>query len=214
VSVGAGHQLDLSRAVRESEPPVAADLLQVVAALDPERGRRLALEIVVDADVEVQLQALTIIEHSTYDQAVGQRLARLLEAGSVEIRLRSLRMLETHRERWAFHTVAARLQGSGGRDLENRELDALALAMVRIWEERALHTFLGWIKPKGLLERVKLAQVGLKRAAVTGLSAIPGEQAEEYIRLVAKTANEELHSHCMQCLVRHRRLGMKVDDGT
>ncbi|MFH1464892.1 MAG: hypothetical protein ABIO70_10960 [Pseudomonadota bacterium] len=213
VESGVGHEADIARGVRESEPPVAADLLQVLAAVNQAKGRQLALEIVADADVEVQLQALAIIEHGVYDQAVGQRLARLLEAGSVEVRLRALRMLETHRERWAFHAVATRLQSSGGRDLENRELDALALAMVRIWEERALHTFLGWIKPKGLLERVKLGQASLKRAAVTGLAVIPGDQAEEYIRLVAKTASEELHTHCMQCLVRHRRLGVRVDDG-
>jgi hypothetical protein len=214
VAVGAADAVLLAQAVRESEPPVAADLLQVVAAVDPARGRRLALELVVVADVEVQLQALGIIEHGAYDQAVGQRLARLLEAGSVEVRLRALRMLEQHRERWAFHAVASRLQSSAARDLEGREIDALALAMVRIWDERAFHTFLGWIKPKRLLERMMVGQATLKRAAVTGLSVIPGEQAEEYIRLVAKTANEELHTHCMQSLVRHRRLGTKVADGT
>ncbi len=212
VETGAPHVELLSQAIHDSEPPVAADLLQVVASVDPEQGPKVALELVVEADVEVQLQALAIIEHGTYDQQVGQRLAQLLDAGSIEVRLRALRMLESHKERWAFHAVASRLQRNANRDLQPREIDALATAMVRIWDERAFHTFLGWIKPRGLLKRVLLGQATLKRASVTGLSFIPGEQAEEYIRLVAKTASDDLHAHCMQCLVRHRRLGVKVGD--
>ncbi len=212
VEYGGPHVETLVEAIHDSEPPVAADLLQVLAQIDPQRGPREALELVVEADVEVQLQALAIIEHATYDQQIGQRLAQLLDAGSIEVRLRALRMLELHKERWAFHHVASRLQRNANRDLQDREIDALALAMVNIWDERAFHTFLGWIKPRGLLKRVMLGQATLKRAAVTGLSRIPGEQAEEYIRLVAKTANDELHSHCMQCLVRHRRLGVRLGD--
>jgi hypothetical protein len=212
VSVGEDHVETLVAAIAESEPPVAADLLQVVAMVDMDRGGLVALDGVVEADVEVQLQALAIIENTAYDQNVGQRLAQLLDAGSIEVRLRALRMLEVHKERWAFHAVASRLQRNANRDMQNREIDALATAMVRIWEERAFHTFLGWIKPKGLLKRVLLGQTTLKRASVTGLSFIPGEQAEEYIRLVAKNASDELHAHCMQCLVRHRRIGFQVGD--
>ena len=212
VETGAPHSELLTRSVHDSEPPVAADLLQVVAAIDPAKGVRVALAMVVEADVEVQLQALAIIEHGTYDQQVGQRLAQLLDAGSIEVRLRALRMLESQKERWAFHAVASRLQRNASRDLQVREIDALATAMVRIWDERAFHTFLGWIKPRGLLKRMLLGQATLKRASVTGLSYIPGEQADEYIRLVAKSANDELHAHCMQCLVRHRRLGVRVGD--
>jgi hypothetical protein len=212
VDVGEGSEDILIEAIHSSEPPVAADLLQVVAMVDPDRGFAVALELAAGADVEVQLQALAIIEHGAYDQHVGQRLAQLLEASSIEVRLRALRMLEQHEERWAFHAVTSRLQRNANRDLQKREVDALALAMVHIWEERAFHVFLGWIKPKGLLQRVMLGQMTLKRAAVTGLSHIPGEQAEEFIRLVAKNANDDLHDHCMQCLVRQRRLGMVVGD--
>ena len=213
VEYSGAHLDSLSQAISESDPPVAADLLQVLAMVDADRGPSVALDLVVEADVEVQLQALGIIETAPYSQLVGQRLAQLLDAGSLEVRLRALRMLEEHRERWAFHAVASRLQRNANRELEPREVDALAVAMVNIWDERAFHTFLGWIKPRGLLKRVLMGQATLKRAAVTGLSRIPGEQAEEYIRLVAKTASDELHSHCMQCLVRHRRLGVgKADD--
>ena len=38
------------------------------------------------------------------------------------------------------------------------------------------------------------------------------DREDGYIRLVAKSASDELHTHCMQCLVRHRRLGVKVAD--
>jgi len=212
VESSGAHIDSLVSGISESEPPVAADLLQVVALVDDKRGARVALDLVVEADVEVQLQALGIIEQGDYDQLVGQRLAQLLDAGSIEVRLRALRMLEVHKERWAFHAVASRLQRNANRDLQPREVDSLATAMVQIWEERAFHTFLGWIKPRGLLKRVLLGQATLKRAAVTGLSHIPGEQAEDYIRLVAKSASDDLHAHCMQSLVRHRRLGMRVGD--
>ncbi len=212
VEAGEKHLETLVETIANEESHVAADLLQVAASIDPEKGATLALELVVVADVEVQLQALTIIEASPYDKSIGQRLAQMLDAGSLEVRLRALRMLETHRERWAFHAVASRLQRNANRDLESREIDALATAMVQIWEERAFHAFRNWVKPKGLLKRVRLGASTLKRASVTGLSFIPGEQAEEYIRLVAKSANEELHAHCMQCLVRHRRLTVRMAD--
>jgi hypothetical protein len=212
VEVGRSRVDELVQAIYGAEPPVAADILQVVALVDIDRGPRLALDLVVDSDVEVQLQCLPIIEHADYNQTVGQRLSQLLDASSLEVRLRALRMLEVHQERWAFHAVASRLQRNANREMEGREVDALATAMVRIWEERAFHTFLAWIKPKGILERVLLGQPTLKRAAVTGLSYIPGEQSEEYIRLVAKQSHDELHTHCMQCLVRQRRLMVRTDD--
>ncbi len=210
---GAGlqHADSLAQAIHEEDPAVAADILQVLAQIDPERGAHVALDMVRGADVAVQLQSLAIIENAAYSPEVGQRLARLLVESSLEVRMRALRMLEQHQERWAFHAVSSRLRRNASRDLEAREVDALALAMVRIWEERALHTFVGWVKPRRLLSRVLSGQATLRRAAATGLSYIPGDRSEECIRVVAKGASEELHKHCMQCLVRHRRLGVRVD---
>ncbi len=211
----AEHQLDgLVAGLPEAEPAVAADLLNVVASIDLVRGVEVSLEMVLDADVAVQLVAMGVIEQAEYTQEIGQRLARMMDVGNLEVRLRALKILETQRERWAFHAVASRLKRYASRDLDDREIDAFAKAMVIIWEERAQHTFLQWVRPRKLLGRVLPGQYTLKRAAVTGLSFIPGLQAEECIRVVAKGANAELHRHCMQALVRHRRLETRTEDAS
>ncbi len=205
------HTENLAQAVRDEEPAVAADLLQVLAQIDPARGASAALDLVRGADIAVQLQALAIIENAPYSEEIGKRLAQLMDGSSLEVRLRALLLLEQYRERWAFHAISSRLQRNANRDMAAREVDALAKAMVHIWEERAFHVFLGWVKPRGILKRVLLGQNTLRRAAVTGLSYIPGEQSEEYIREVIKNAGEELHEHCNRCLARHRRLGVRID---
>lgn len=212
VRVG-GDQLDyLVDAVYQVEAPVAADLLQVVADIDLEMGVRVALVIGVQADTELQLVALSIMERGSYSKRVGQNLIEMLEAGSFWVRMRALKLLTAQKESSAFNAVTQILERNAGKKIDRREVEALGSAMLAARKDRAFDQFVQWVQPRKFLQRMLPGKQNLKWAAVTGLSQIPGEQAEEYIRMVAKTADDDLHLHCMQSLARHRRLDVEVLD--
>ncbi|MGD9333560.1 MAG: hypothetical protein PVJ50_01105 [Desulfobacterales bacterium] len=206
-------QLDyLVDAVYQVEAPVAVDLLQVVADIDLEMGVRVALVIGAQADTELQIVALSIMERGPYSERVGQKLIEMLEAGSFGVRMRALKLLTAQKESSAFNAVTQILERNADKKIDRREVEALGLAMLAARKDRAFDQFAQWVQPRKFLQRMLPGKQNLKWAAVTGLSQIPGEQAEEYIRMVAKTAADDLYHHCMQSLVRHRRLDVEVLD--
>ncbi len=200
------HRVDyLATNIARAEPPVAADLLQVVSEIDLDRGVAVSLGVGKGEDVVLQLAGLGVLEEGRYSKEVGQHLASLLDAPSLEVRLRALKLLADKRERWAFISVVRRLERHANKGMEHRESEAMGRAMVAIWPERAQHQFVRWLGAKKLIQRVLPGQQNLKWAVVSGLVMIPGEQSQKLMRMVAKSASEDLHRHCMKCLVMHRR---------
>jgi len=203
----------LVKAIDPSKAPVAADLLRVVSDIDLDRGIRVGIDMGIEADLELQFVALSLMERGPYSKRVSRYLINLLESSSMEVRMHALKLLLLNKEASAFSNITRRLEHDGaGNEMDLHEVEALGSAMVAIREDLALEQFVEWIKPRKLLQRMLPKRQNLKWAAVTGLSQIPGDPAKEYIRMAAKTAGEELHRHCMKSLVRQRRLGMEVPD--
>ena len=183
--------------------------------MDLERAAGVAVELRGHPDLEVQLAALNVLERAPYDQQLGLKLMEMLKAHNQEVRLRVLKMLVKQRERWAFNIIMQRLV-AGASNMEPREAEALGEAMAIIWDRRALHHFHEWIKPKKILSRMKGVMPGqamLYWGAVSGLVHIKGKEPEALIRLVDKSAGEDLHKHCIQSLVRRRRLLQEANRG-
>ncbi|MBW2238580.1 MAG: hypothetical protein JRF39_05995 [Deltaproteobacteria bacterium] len=214
VRMGSDKLDHLVKAIDQLKAPVAADLLRVVSDIDLDRGIRMGIDMGIEADVDLQLVALSLMERGPYSKRVSRYLINLLESSSMEVRMHALKLLVLNKEPSAFSNITRRLEhNAAGNEMDLHEVEALGSAMVTIREDRALEQFVEWIQPKKLLQRMLPRRQNLKWAAVTGLSQIPGDQAKKYIRLAAKTAGEELHRHCMKSLVLQRRLGMEVPDG-
>jgi hypothetical protein len=213
VRMGSDKLDHLVNAIDQSPPPVASDLLRVVSDIDLDRGIRVGIDMGIEADVELHLVALSLLEQGPYSKRVSRYLTNLLDSNSMEVRIHALKLLVLHKEPSAFSKIISRLEhNAAGNEMDLHEIEALGSAMVAIREDRALEQFVEWIKPRKLLQRMVPRRQNLKWAAVTGLSQIPGDPAKEYIRLAAKTAGEELHRHCMKSLVLQRRLGMEIRD--
>jgi hypothetical protein len=214
VRMGSDKLDHLVKAIDQLKAPVAADLLRVVSDIDLDRGIRMSIDMGIEADVDLQLVALSLMERGPYSKRVSRYLINLLVSNSMEVRMHALKLLVLNKEPSAFSNITRRLEhNAAGNEMDLHEVEALGSAMVTIREDRALEQFVEWIQPKKLLQRMLPRRQNLKWAAVTGLSQIPGDQAKKYIRLAAKTAGEELHRHCMKSLVLQRRLGMEVPDG-
>jgi hypothetical protein len=213
VRMGSDKLDHLVKAVYQPKVPVAADLLRVVSDIDLDRGIRVGIDMGIEADVELQIVVLSLMERGSYSKRVSRHLINLLESSSMEVRMHALKLLVFNKEPSAFSNITRRLEHNAAEnEMDLHEVEALGSAMVAIREDRALEQFVEWIQPRKLLQWMLPSRQNLKWAAVTGLSKIPGDQAKEYIRLAAKTAGEELHRHCMKSLVRQRRLGMEVRD--
>jgi len=213
VRMGADKLDHLVKTIHRHPPHVAADLLRVVSDIDLDRGIGVGIDMGIEADVEVHLVALSLMERGPYSRPVSRYLINLLDSNSMEVRMHALKLLVLHKEPSAFSKIISRLEDkAAGNEMDLPEIEALGSAMVAIREDRALEQFIEWIQPKKLLQRMLSRRQNLKWAAVSGLSRIPGDPAKEYIRLAAKTADEELHRHCMKSLVLQRRLGMEVGD--
>ena len=213
VGMGSDNLDHLIKTIDQSKASVAADLLRVVSDIDLDRGIRVGIDMGIEADLELQLVMLSLMEQGHYFKRVGRYLINLLESSSMDVRMKALKLLVHHKEPSAFSSITQRLEhNASGNDLDLHEIEALGSAMVAIKEDRALAQFIEWIQPRKLLQRMLPKRQNLKWAAVTGLSQIPGDQAKEYIRLAAKAAGEELHRHCMKSLVHQRRLSVEVRD--
>jgi len=213
VRMGSDKLDHLVKAIGQSPPPVAADLLRVVSDIDLDRGIGVAIDMDIEADVDLHLVALSLMEQAPYSKPVSRYLTNLLDSNSMEARMHALNLLVLHKELAAFSKIISRLEhNAAGDEMDLHEIEALGSAMVAIREDRALEQFVEWIQPRKLLQRMLPRRQNLKWAAVSGLSRIPGDPAKEYIRLAAKTAGEDLHRHCMKSLVVQRRLGMEVAD--
>lgn len=213
VRMGSDKLDHLVKTIDQSEDSVAADLLRVVSDIDLDRGIRVGIDMGIEADVELQLVALSLMERGPYSKRVSRYLINLLESSSMEVRMHALKLLVLNKEPSAFSNITGRLEhNAAGNEMDLHEVEALGSAMAAIREDRAFEQFVEWIQPRKLLQRMLPKRQNLKWAAVTGLSHISGDPAKEYIRLAAKNASEELHRHCMKSLVLQRRLGMEVRD--
>ncbi len=190
--------------LKRAEPAVAVDLMRALAQIDMARASEVAVELSDHDDVELQLAALNVLENAEYDQQLGLGIGKMLQADTEEVRLRALKILVKHKERWAFNGIVRRLETGSLRGIQPREAVALGEALASIWDRRALHQFRKWLKPRGIVTRMISGQQMLRWAAVSGLALIEGEEPEKLIRWVARSAGAELHEHCMQSLVRHR----------
>jgi hypothetical protein len=126
-------------------------------------------------------------------------------AKEVQVRIRAIDILANLADVEIFpmlvkHLTSARMPG-----LE--EATAVGTAMAMVCEEESLETFGTWIKPKGFFKKLKPARKCQEQAAISGLSLLDDDLADELLRTLAARVDGDSHRLCVQArMKRHRRI--------
>ena len=88
--------------------------------------------------------------------------------------------------------------------MTQEEAVATGVAMAQVDPEAAMALFEDWLRPKGLLKRMRPVQKGQDLAAIGGLEHLDFEEADELLKILAKRAGGTVYDLCMNARTRRR----------
>jgi hypothetical protein len=189
-----------------ADPAVAGELLRVLASGDPTRALDGVQAAAVRPEIELQLEALHVLEHAPTGPIATRLLTTLLGAPSEEVRIRALDLVGRLGQRPTFSPLVDRVKRDAALRLSTREAEAIGEALARCDPFRAQEIFREWLKPRGMFSLVLPGHTILQRVAVAGLVHLPGDDIEALVKQTADRAGSELAAFCTASLVKRRRL--------
>jgi len=130
-------------------------------------------------------------------------VAALLQDPAEAIRVKAAEVLGRRGDETAVRALTAALEGP---ERSPREVEALGQALAEVAPIPASRLFAGWLNPKGrFLVGLTGQQKRLQWAAVAGLAAVPGAEAERQLQALAAEASDDLRRHCLAALARRRK---------
>lgn len=188
------------------EPGIAVELLRALAAADAQLGLQGVQAVVMRPDIELQLEALHVLESAPVGPVMTRLLLGLTTLPTEEVRVRALDLLGRRGVKAAFGPIAERVKREAPLRLGNREAEAAGEALARCDAPRALELFREWLKPRGLFGGVLPGHTTLQWVGVSGMVYVPGDDAEALVKHVAERAGSDLARHCTASLVKRRRV--------
>ena len=176
-------------------------LFRILVRADPAGSVEAALALVGRPEMEVQLEAVRILDAAEYGGKVGRALVGALASGFPEVRAQALATLVRRREGRAFDALAERVR-RGASDLSAAESRASGEALAHLDPARARALFKEWVRPSGLLGRLGPVQTALRWVAVAGLALLPGADSEEQLTWLSHHAADDLARQCGAALAR------------
>lgn len=190
-------------------PEVARALLGLLSQKAPEHADGGAFALLDHPDPALQLEGLRVLSASER-RLPAAPLVKLLSSRDEAVRVAAAQALEHHGDAQAARALADAL--TGRKSYSRAEAEALGRALGSLHAGAALRLFEGWLEhKKRLLGSIRVSEHEqlLRWAAVTGLGAIPGAEAEERLEAVAKWADEELRRHVHGTVARRRAEGRR-----
>jgi hypothetical protein len=205
-------KLVLARLPREAEqvlkrlptlhPGLARPLANGLVARAPERALEVARLLLQQKDDGLRAEGLESMARAPGEMPAGPVLA-LLEDRVEAIRLKAAEVLARRGDHEVVGPIVRSLEDQ---DHPPRVLEALGRALAAIAPIPAGRRFATWLNPKGrFLVGLNAQQKRLQWAAVAGMAAIPGEEAERQVNALAQAAEDELRKHCLAALARRRK---------
>jgi hypothetical protein len=188
------------------EPGIAVELLRALSAADPELGLQGVQAVATRPDIELQFEALHVLEAAPVGPVMIRVLLGLIAVPTEEVRLRALDLLGRRAIKTAFGPISERVKREAPLRLGNREAEASGEALARCDLARATELFREWLKPRGFFHVVLPGQTTLQWVAVSGMVFVPGDEPEVLVKYVAERAGSDLARHCTTSLVKRRRV--------
>ncbi len=184
------------------EPGLARALAQGLAARAPERALEVARLLLQQRDTALRAEGLEVLAKAPGEVPVAP-VAALLQDPAEAIRLKAAEVLGRRGDETAVQALTAALEGP---ERSPREAEALGLALAEVAPIPASRLFAGWLNPRGrFLVGLTAQQKRLQWAAVAGLAAVPGAEAERQLQALAAGAPDDLRRHCLAALARRRK---------
>ena len=183
--------------------PVARALAKAVGAKAPAHVAEAAVALLDHRDEALQAEALRAVG-ALGARVPPARISALLGASSEHVRTAAAAALERHGDAAAARALAEALEG---RDMSRGEAAAFGRALGKLKPAVAAKLFEGWLREKrGLFRALRSndREESRRWAAVAGLGAIGGPEAEQLIEAAAAGGDEELRHHCQATLARRR----------
>jgi hypothetical protein len=188
---------------------VARSLLALLAKRAPDRADETALSLVGHPDPALRVEALRALASSAGRVPAAPLLAQL-SADEAPVRIAAAEALAHHGDTAAARALADAL--TSRKAYARDEAVALGRALGGLHAGAALRLFEQWLAPKRRLLgalRANEHEELLRWAAVAGLGAIPGPDAELRLDAAAKAGDEALRRHCAATLARRRAEGRR-----
>lgn len=180
------------------------ELLKLLARKAPERADPVSLALLGHSDPSLQLEALRVLAASA-QRLPAAPFVDTLRSPVEAVRIAAAQALEHHGDTAAARSVADAL--TTRRSYSRNEAVALGRTLGALHAGAALRLFDGWLEHKRSLlgglrggEHEEL----LRWAAVAGLGAIPGPEADQRLEAAAQWAHEELRRHVHGTVARRR----------
>lgn len=200
------HGLWILEYLGQAEPGIALELLRALAGADPQLGLQAVQAVLARPDIELQLEALHILEAAEAGPVLTRALLGLAAMPTEEVRVRALDLLGRRAIKGAFGPIAERVKREASSRLGNREAEAAGESLARCDGPRALELFREWLRPRGIFGSVLPGHTTLQWVGVSGMVYISSDEAEILVKQVSERAGSELARHCTACLVKRRRV--------
>lgn len=190
------------RRLPDLEPGLARALASGLVARAPERALEVARLLLQQKSEALRLEGLESLARAPGEVPLGP-VTGLLDDPSEGIRLKAAEVLGRRGDEAAIEPILHALEA---KDRSLREAEALGLALTEIAPIAASRRFAEWLRPKTrFLVGLSAQQRRLQWAAVAGMAAVPGADAERQLHELAQAGDEELRKHCLAALARRRR---------
>lgn len=188
---------------------LARGLLRLLSEKAPDHADQVSLSLLSHGDPQLRQEGLRALAASA--QAVPPApIVKLLSAPEEAVRVAAAVALEHHGDTAAAKALAEAL--TGRKSYSRAEAAALGRALGALHAGAALRLFDAWLEHKrGILASLRASEQEelLRWAAVAGLGAIPGAEADQRLEAVAKWADEELRRHVHGTVARRRVEGRR-----
>jgi len=177
---------------KKSTDDMAADLLRVLAYKAPDTVKELFNELVHSGSRAEKLEFLSQADGADLGTGLRLFLTILLDDDEIMVRLKTIEVIANQGEGGAypkFTRLAHSVAKSGG---EDRELEAIGKAMIKVNPKRGAEDLTKWALPKGFFNKLKGDTQGLRRCAVAGLVELTGEEVDSVLRKVATSRDDDV----------------------
>lgn len=184
------------------EPGLARALASGLVARAPERALDVARLLLGQKDDALRQEGLEALARAPGEIPLGPVVA-LLSDPAEAIRQKAAEVVARRGDESAVGPIVRILEQE---ERPPREVEGLGRVLAELAPIQAARLFGAWANPKArFLVGPNAQQKRLQWAAVAGLAALPGEDAERQVQALAQEAGDELRKHCLAMLARRRR---------
>jgi hypothetical protein len=199
----------LAARIRAVPSHVVGTLLTVLWQASPGDGVRAAADLCAVPHEGTQRAALDVLELSAWDKDTVAAASALLASRVEPVRLRAVEVLARRGGVEAFEPIRRHLEERVMPTTRLREAEVTAKALARLSPDRAAVLAAAWVRPPGLLDRLRRKTVARMPgwAAACAWEEIPGPEADRALEQLADRAEDDVAERCRGALARRAQKG-------